>query len=291
MKPPFSISAPTLLAACALLAVVGCNHGPSQPPGLTQVTTEAFLIPAGGDPQQRVTSRSGNLVIADGAILASIDSGSGNVEVGNFAVVGRIGIVSGNLTIGEGGSTGPIEMTSGNVTLAGSNFVEGSIESVSGNVTGGENVSVSRNVEVLSGNIAFGPESKVGGRVESISGTVTLDGVRVSDKVDTVSGAITIRGGKVKGGVKSAFGDITLADGAKVEEGVSIYRNDRLPQSPPGPPRILIGPDVEIEGGLKFERPVELFVHPSASIGGEIQGAEPRPYEEAFPATDPTATP
>jgi len=47
-------------------------------------------------------------------------------------------------------------------------------------------------------------------------------------------------------------------------------------------PRIVIGPNAVVEGELRFEREVELFVHPKARIG-KVVGATARSYTDTLP--------
>jgi len=48
-------------------------------------------------------------------------------------------------------------------------------------------------------------------------------------------------------------------------------------------PRIVIGPNAVVDGELRFERQVELFVHPTAKIG-TVTGASAKPYPDTLPA-------
>jgi hypothetical protein len=50
-------------------------------------------------------------------------------------------------------------------------------------------------------------------------------------------------------------------------------------------PRIIIGPTAVVNGSLRFEREVELFVHPTAKIG-TVTGATARPYTDTLPPRD-----
>jgi hypothetical protein len=50
----------------------------------------------------------------------------------------------------------------------------------------------------------------------------------------------------------------------------------------PKVPRIVIGPNAIVDGELRFEREVELFVHPTAKIG-KVIGATAVPYTDSLP--------
>jgi hypothetical protein len=47
-------------------------------------------------------------------------------------------------------------------------------------------------------------------------------------------------------------------------------------------PRIVIGPDAVVQGELRFEKEVELFVHPGAKIG-TVTGAKVQSYTDTLP--------
>jgi hypothetical protein len=47
-------------------------------------------------------------------------------------------------------------------------------------------------------------------------------------------------------------------------------------------PRIVIGPDATVQGTLRFDREVELFVHPSAKIG-PVAGAKVQSWTTTLP--------
>jgi hypothetical protein len=47
-------------------------------------------------------------------------------------------------------------------------------------------------------------------------------------------------------------------------------------------PRVVIGPDAKVEGTLRFDRQVELFVHPTAKIG-PVVGAKAQSWTTTLP--------
>jgi hypothetical protein len=50
----------------------------------------------------------------------------------------------------------------------------------------------------------------------------------------------------------------------------------------PKVPRIIIGPNAIVDGELRFERDVELYVHTTAKVG-RIIGAKPQAYTDTIP--------
>ena len=84
----------------------------------------------------------------------------------------------------------------------------------------------------------------------------------------------------VDGDVETASGDVTIGIRSHVKGGLRVHKEGTswMPiRIGNRRPRIVIGPDAVVEGPLRFEREVALFVHDSARIG-PVQGAEPKRY-------------
>jgi hypothetical protein len=70
-----------------------------------------------------------------------------------------------------------------------------------------------------------------------------------------------------------------------VQGGILVERPQGISWGKRRVPRIIIGPNAVVNGTLRFEREVELFVHPSAKIGTVI-GATAKPYTDTLPPRD-----
>ena len=127
-------------------------------------------------------------------------------------------------------------------------------------------------LKAVNGDLRLGRDAKVKGHVKLVNGTVHLQaGSRVSGDVKTVNGLIEMVAAEVGGNLSNVNGGMLVTDGSLVQGNLRVRDAQVDPHSKP--PRIVIGRDSEVKGKLIFERPVELYVHESATIG-PVEGAE-----------------
>ena len=201
------------------------------------------------------------------------DDGGGDISRVNGGITAETGqrygdleTVNGGISVGQGASAGNVETVNGGITLDDDAHVN-SAETVNGGVHAGERVKVARSAETVNGGIRFGFNSRIGGDVA------------------TVNGGITVKQTEVGGQVRTVGGDITVGAHSVVRGGILVERPSRMGffnVSKKRVPRIVIGPNAVVDGSLRFEREVELFVHPSARIG-TVTGATARPYTDTLP--------
>ena len=189
---------------------------------------------------------------------AELDGGgttvNGNVFVGHGAVVrdGELATVNGRIVIGQ------------DAEVAQCATVNGSIHIKSGATTG--------DLKAVNGALRIEQDATVGGNVELVNGGIKADkGVAIAGDVTTVNGSIYLAGVTVDGVVSNHTGDITLTEGSVVRRGVEVHESNGMHRQKKA--TVIIGPDSQVMGRLKFERPVRLYVHESAIVG-EISGAE-----------------
>ena len=177
---------------------------------------------------------------------------------------GDLETVNGGVNVERGASADTVETVNGGIRLDDEAEV-GSAETVNGGITAGERVKVARGAETVNGGIRFGFNSRIGGDIETVNGGITVQQTEVLGELRTVSGDITV-------GAKSRIGG-----GIVVEkpQGISWGKNRT--------PRIVIGPNAVVEGELRFERTVELYVHTTAKVG-PVSGTTARAYTDALPA-------
>jgi len=82
--------------------------------------------------------------------------------------------------------------------------------------------------------------------------------------------------------VHTVQGDITIGAKSVVHGGLWIEKPHGLHFGPNRIPRVVIGPDATVQGTLRFDREVELFVHPSAKIG-TVVGAKVQSWTTSLP--------
>lgn len=190
---------------------------------------------------------------------------NGSVTVGrNATVTGDLGTVNGTIRVAEGAKTGALSTVNGTVDVA-DNATIASAETVNGAITLENGVTVEEGLGTVNGAIVAGRGSKVGGDLEAVNGELELHGVTVQGAVSNVNGGMLITEGS------HIAGDLVV-------ERPSGSLEDK-------PPRIVIGPDSVVEGTLRFERPVRLYIHQSATVG-PIRGAEAIRYAGEEPPED-----
>lgn len=176
---------------------------------------------------------------------------------------GDLDTVNGGISVQRGAVADSVETVNGGITLEDEAQV-GNVETVNGGIGAGERVKVAKGAETVNGGIRFGAGSTVGG------------------DVTTVNGGINLKQTVVGGGLETVGGDITLEDKSVVRGGILVGKPRGMSWGKQRIPRVIIGPGSVVEGKLRFERKVELFVHPSARIGS-VTGATAQPYTGKLP--------
>jgi DUF4097 and DUF4098 domain-containing protein YvlB len=208
--------------------------------------TAAALAGCDASPNSDVTAGQGDAKAVNGSV---------HVPAGQHS--GAVGTVNGAVEIGE------------NASVSSARVVNGPVE-LDANASAGS-------VTAVNGAIELGSGAKVTGEVKSVNGAVTLaSGADVSGSVINVNGHITLTDAHVGGGLRTVAGDIDvkgnsrLEGGILVEKPVSLFFNSDSSRKP----RIVIGPGAVVQGNLKFEREVDLYVSDKATIG-PVEGAKP----------------
>lgn len=205
-----------------------------------------------------------------GATADGASSVNGSITVGDSAVVtGDVDTVNGTIRVGD------------NAQIRGAGTVNGGLR-IGNNVT-------SEGLETVNGAIRVGGASSVDGSVEAVNGSIELGkSTRVSRGVANVNGAIELAGAEVGGDIETVNGDVELSDGA-------ILRGDLIIEKPSSwgwnnkkkrKPRVIIGPGSVVEGQIKLEREVELYISESARVGG-VSGAMSMDEAERFTGNRP----
>ena len=185
---------------------------------------------------------------------------NGSIEATAGNTYGDLDTVNGAVRIGEGAQVRDASTVNGGITVADGASV-GSLETVNGSIRLGRNVQVGKDIETVNGSVFVDQGGKVGGDIETVNGAIGL--VRT----------------ELRGGIETVNGDITVGVGSRVAGGITIERaHGWFNSGKKRKPRVVIGPDAVVEGPLKFEREVALYVHRSARTG-PVTGAEPVVFE------------
>lgn len=190
------------------------------------------------------TTVNGSITVHDNAeVTGTLRTVNGKIRVGDHCKVSELTVVNGDIKVGQATSTGPIQAVNGGVDL-------------------GLGVDVDGRIMTVNGKIKAQPRTHVDGDLGSVNGKIELHGTIVT------------------GEVENHHGGMLITDGSVIQGDVAVRKSDS--DNDKSVPRVVIGPDTQVQGRLIFERPVHLYVHESAKIG-EVQGATPERYSDAIP--------
>ncbi|MGI9261599.1 MAG: hypothetical protein ACR2QR_06175 [Woeseiaceae bacterium] len=177
---------------------------------------------------------------------------NGSISVGDDATVtGNVKTVNGSIRVDSGASIQKASTVNGGLRLADDVRAE-NLSTVNGSINVGENGVIEDDVSAVNGRITVGDGSNVGGDVSNVNGQIGLSGTEVGGDLSTVNG------------------DIELSDGAVVKGDLVVEKpsNWSWGKEKSRKPRIVIGPGTRVEGTIRLERKVDLFISDSAEVGG-----------------------
>lgn len=179
---------------------------------------------------------NGSVHVAAGKEAASAHTVNGSIHIDDNATVTSAGTVNGNVHLGAHATATSLSTVNGSISLA-------------------EGARASGGVDTVNGEIVLSDGADAGGGISNVNGKIKVTGAHVAGGIHTVNGNITITGAShVEGGilVKKPSGN--------------LFKNDD--------PIIIIGPGATVQGELRFERSVRLYVSDKATIG-TVTGATP----------------
>ena len=192
------------------------------------------------------------------------NSVNGSIHVPAGAHSGGVGTVNGSIHIDDNATVGSAGTVNGSVAL-GAHAAADSVATVNGSITLGEGARVARDVTTVNGSMTLKSGADVGGPLSNVNGRIALSDAHVAGGLHTVDGDIDVRGG------------------SRVEGGIVVKRSGGSWFSfRPHKPRIVIGPGAVVQGDLRFEREVELYVSDQATTG-PISGASAIRFSGASP--------
>jgi cytoskeletal protein CcmA (bactofilin family) len=204
--------------------------------GLVSAFTLLLALPAcdsAFDSSDAGNKVNGNIHVAAGAAAQSVSTVNGSIHIDDKAVVDSAGTVNGSIHVGA-------------------NATAKSLKTVNGAITVGE-----------------GAQAK---DLKSVNGELTVkDGAQISGSLVNVNGEITVTGAHVEGAIHTVAAHISILGAAKIDGGILV-------EKPSGTlnfgddPTIIIGPGATVQGELRFERKVHLYVSDHATIGS-VTGA------------------
>jgi hypothetical protein len=240
------------------------------------------------------------------AVLAAAALGACDAGNGNHAINGAIHVPAGQPPTSVATVNGPIVIDADAAVT--------SATTVNGDIQAGTHVTA-QSFTTVNGSIDLGNGDRIDGGVTSINGSIRLsNGSDVSGAVSNVTGSIDLANAHVGGGIKTSNGNINILGQSRVQGGILVEAATVGVSSGGSTPRIVIGPNADVQGPLRFEHPVQLYVSDQATIGPvtgatpiRFSGDEPSPGgpelssavpdartaspEASQPATKPTAEP
>src|SRR6185437_9074404 len=155
---------------------------------------------------------------------------------------------------------------------------------VNGAITLGDRAHA-KSLETVNGSITLGDGAQIAKSIESVNGALTLSpGAEVEGSATNVNGHISLNGAHIGGGIETVDGDIDVTGNARVDGGLVVHKPDSgwFHFGTEHIPQVVIGPGATVNGTLKFEREVKLYVSDRAHVG-EIVGATPVKFTGAEP--------
>lgn len=216
-------------------------------------------------------------IIATFASLAACGSGhnriNGGVAVKSGETADNIYTVNGGIHIEANGAARKVETVNGSIDLENGAKAD-SLETVNGGIMLGAGAQIAHDVETVNGSISLGEQAKVAGDVTAVNGGLNLSkGADVGGEVENVNGRIQLTAAHIGGGIETVGGNIDVGANSRVEGGIVVKKPRGVSVGKKIVPRIVIGPGAVVEGTLKFEREVKLYVSESAKVGA-IEGAK-----------------
>jgi DUF4097 and DUF4098 domain-containing protein YvlB len=196
---------------------------------------------SGSDDSNALRKVNGSVHVPAGRAAESAETVNGNISVDDDAAVAAVNTVNGGIRIGA-------HATADSLTT-------------------------------VNGNIVLGAGARVARTAQSVNGGVALrDGAQVTGAVSNVNGKIELTGAHVAGGIKTVNGSIAIFGPSHVEGGILVQKSGgQFIHFGNDVPRIEIGPGASVQGDLRFEHEVKLYVSDHATIG-PVTGATPIPF-------------
>lgn len=190
--------------------------------------------------------------------------------------------VNGSIHVPAGRKSGELGTVNGSIRID-DNATVGSAGTVNGSVALGAHATA-ESLATVNGTITLGAGAHVVHEVSTVNGAMTLaDGADVGGVLANVNGRIALNAAHVAGGLRTVDGDIEVLGGSRVEGGIVVKRGGTsLFTFHTHKPRIVIGPGAVVQGDLRFEREVELYVSDQATTG-PITGATAIRFSGANP--------
>ncbi|MBV8910697.1 MAG: hypothetical protein JOZ89_08055 [Gammaproteobacteria bacterium] len=193
------------------------------------------------------------------AAAPDVSKVNGAVDVKADRSYGEVSTVNGAIHIEDRAVVGHVHTVNGGMIL-GAEASAQSLRSINGAISVRNGAHVTGPVSAVNGRIALEPAVGVSGHLSNVNGRISLDAAHAGGGIETVSGSIDI------GARSRVEGGIWVKDTRSTGFWEWLFASYRPP------PDVVIGPDAIVQGTLRFDHEVKLYVSTRARIG-PVQGA------------------
>jgi cytoskeletal protein CcmA (bactofilin family) len=180
--------------------------------------------------------------------------------------------VNGSVHVAAGKAAAPASTVNGSIEIA-TDAVVTTAKTVNGGIHLGPHAEANA-LSTVNGDIKLDAGAKCAGTAETVNGAISLEqGADIGGAATNVNDKIELHAAHVGGGINTVDGDIIVGANSHVQGGIHVQKpSDVWFHFGSDVPRIVIGPGASVEGNLRFEREVKLYVSDRASIG-TVSGA------------------
>ena len=207
------------------------------------------------------------LVVAGATLSGCGVAGNGDVTATEHGA----NTINGSIHVPAGMHSGTVGTVNGSIDID-DNATVGSASTVNGSIEVGAHASAD-SLSTVNGAVTVGSEAHVARSVTTVNGTMNMHaGADVGGKLENVNGHIVLNAAHVAGGLRTVGGDIDISGASHVEGGIHVEKSNSWFNLESRKPRIVIGPGAVVQGELRFDREVQLYVSEQATVG-PISGA------------------
>ena len=205
------------------------------------------------------------MLTAAALCAAGCNGGMGDVT----ATESGANTVNGSIQVPAGLKSGGVSTVNGSIHI-GDNATVGSANTVNGSISLGAHAGA-ESLTTVNGSVRLDGDAHVNAGVTSVNGSMHLQsGAQVGGAVANVNGNIELSAARVGGGLRTVDGDIKVLGDSHVDNGIIIRKSHSWFSWSSSTPKVVIGPGAVVQGELRFERKVQLYVSDKASIGPVI---------------------
>jgi hypothetical protein len=198
--------------------------------------------------------------------IAAVAIASGLLGAMSACASNSYNTVNGSVHVVAGRPAEAASTVNGSVTIDADAAVD-SVGTVNGSIHLGARANA-KSLTTVNGSITVN-EAAHTTYIKSVNGNLTInEGADVSGALTTVNGKIGVHAAHIGGRISNVEGDISILGASHVDGGILVEKHSGFRISAhSGDPTIIIGPGAQVQGELRFERNVHLFVSDHATIG------------------------